>query len=134
MVTNMAQTGTVLSLINFRSPLHGESLIFYSSIWTILILYLLIIYATSWVLVPSDTPSGLLWVGVAKAALFRGLLHINAARVLVMEHLMGRQQLFLELLYRHAPMCLPAILIFLFGRLWKIVFVGKSLFFYLGLG
>ena len=134
MVTNMAQTGTVLSLINFWSPLHGESLILYSSIWTILILYLLIIYATSWVLVPSDTPSGLLWVGVAKAALFRGLLHINAARVLVMEHLIGRQQLFLELLYRYAPMCLPAILIFFFGRLWKIVFVGKSLFFYLGLG
>ena len=71
---------------------------------------------------------------MAKAVLFRRLLHINAARVLVMEHLMGRQQLFLELLYRHAPVYLPAILIFLFRRLWKIVFVGKSFFFYLGLG
>ena len=40
-------------------------------------------------LIPSDTPSGLLWVGVAKTTLFRGLLHINAVRVLVVEHLMG---------------------------------------------
>ena len=71
---------------------------------------------------------------MAKAALFRGLLHINAARVLVVEHLIGRQQLFLELLYHHAPMCLLAILIFFFGRVWRIVFASKSLFFYLDLG
>ena len=58
--------------------------------------------------------------------------HINAARVLVVEHLMWRQQLFLELLYRHAPVCLLAVLIFFFGVLWKIVFVGKSLSFFLG--
>ena len=45
---------------------------------------------------------------------------------------MGRQQLFLELLYRHALMYLPAVLIFFFGRLWKITFVDKLLFFYLG--
>ena len=60
--------------------------------------------------------------------------HINAVRVLVAKHLMWRQQLFLKLLYRHAPVCLLAILIFFFGVLWKIVFVGKSLFFYLGFG
>ena len=77
---------------------------------------------------------GFLCVVVAKAALFRGLLHINAARVLVLEHLMWRQQLFLKLLYRHAPVCLLAILISFFKVLWKIVFAGKSLFFYLGFG
>ena len=60
--------------------------------------------------------------------------HINTARVLIVEHLMWRQQLFLELLYRYALVCLLAILIFFFGVLWKIVFAGKSLFFYLGLG
>ena len=60
--------------------------------------------------------------------------HINAARMLVVKHLMWRQQLFMELLYRHAPVCLLTVLIFFFGRLWKIVFAGKSLFFYLGLG
>ena len=60
--------------------------------------------------------------------------HINAARMLVVKHLMWRQQLFMELLYRHAPVCLPAVLTFFFGRLWKIVFAGKSFFFYLGLG
>ena len=63
-----------------------------------------------------------------------GLFHINAAKVLVVEHLMGKQQLFLELLYCHAPVCLPAVLISLFGRFWEIALVGKSLFFYLGLG
>ena len=65
--------------------------------------------------------------------LLRYHFHINAARVLVVEHLIWRQQLFLELLYRHAPVCSFAILIFFFGVLWKIVFAGKSLFFYLGL-
>ena len=48
--------------------------------------------------------------------LLRYHFHINAARVLVVEHVMWRQQLFLELLYRHAPVCLLAILIFF---LWK---------------
>ena len=66
--------------------------------------------------------------------LLRYYFHTNAVRMLVVENLIGRQQLFLELLYRHAPMCLPAVLIFFFGRLWKIVFASKSLFFYLGLG
>ena len=66
--------------------------------------------------------------------LLRYHFHINAARVLVVEHLMWRQQLFLELLYRHALVCLLAVLIFVFGVLWKIVFVGKLLFFILGFG
>ena len=94
MVTNMAQTATVLCLTNFPSPLHGGSLILYSYIWTILILHLLIIWATTWVLVLSDNLSGLLWVEVAKATLFRGFLHINAARVLVVEYLMGETAVF----------------------------------------
>ena len=60
--------------------------------------------------------------------------HINAARMLVVKHLMWRQQLFMELLYRHAPVCLLVILIFFLGVFWKIVFAGKSLFFYLSFG
>ena len=75
-------------------------------------------------LVPSNTPSGLLWVGVAKAVLFRGFLHINAARVLVVEHLMGRQQLFLELLYRYAQCAYLMYLSFSledFGRLYLLL-------------
>ena len=70
----------------------------------------------------------------SEKSLLRYHFHINAARVLVVEHLMWRQQCFLELLYRHALVCLLAVLIFSFGRLWKIVFAGKSLFFYIGLG
>ena len=53
----------------------------------ILALHLLIIQATTWVLVPSDTLSGPLWVGATKVALFRGILYINAARKLAAEHL-----------------------------------------------
>ena len=60
--------------------------------------------------------------------------HINAARALVGEHLMWRQQLFLESLYRRAPVCLLTVLIFFLGVLRKIVFDGKSLFFHLGFG
>ena len=46
-------------------------------------LHLLIVQATIWVLVQSDTFASPLWVGVTKAALFRGLLHINAVGGLV---------------------------------------------------
>ena len=60
--------------------------------------------------------------------------YINAVRVLVVKYLMWRQQLFLEPLYRRAPVCLLAILIFFLGVLRKIVFDGKSLFFHLGFG
>ena len=60
--------------------------------------------------------------------LLRYHFYINAAKVLVVEHLMWRQQLFLELLYRHAPVCLFVVPIFFLGVLWKIVFVDKSIF------
>ena len=53
---------------------------------------------------------------------------------IIVKHLMWRRQLFLELLYCHAPMYLLVVLIFFFGVLWKIVFDGKSLFFHLGFG
>ena len=70
----------------------------------------------------------------SKKPLLKYHFHINAAKVLVVEHLMWRHQLFLELLYRHALVCLFVVLIFFFGVLWKTVFDGKSLFFHLGLG
>ena len=66
--------------------------------------------------------------------LLRYYFYINAARVLVVEHLMWRQQFFLELFNCHAPVCLLAVFIFFLGVLWKIVFDGKALFFHLGLG
>ena len=50
----------------------------------------------TWMLVPSDTLSSRLWVGVVKAALLKSLLHINAARKLATEHSMRWQQLFLK--------------------------------------
>ena len=86
----------MLSSIIFQSPIHEGSLTLYSSFWTILILHSSVIWAITWVLVPLDTFSGFLWVVVAKAALFRGLLHINAARKLAAGHSMRWQQLFLR--------------------------------------
>ena len=70
----------------------------------------------------------------SEKSLLKHHFHINAAKVLIVEHLMWRQQLFLELLYRHALVCLFAVLIFFLEVLWKTVFDGKSLFFHLGLG
>ena len=54
----------------------------------ILALHLLTIQAFIWALVSSDILSDPLCVGVANAALFRGLLHINAVRKLLAEHSM----------------------------------------------
>ena len=45
-------------------------------------------------LVPSDTLLSLLWVVIAKAIMFRGLLHINAAKELAAGHSMRWQQFF----------------------------------------
>ena len=95
-------------LLSFpQSPIHEGSLILYSPFWTILILYLLVIWATTWVSIPSDTLSGLLWVMVANATPFRGLLHINATRKLAVGHLMQwQQQLFLRyFLVSIPPVC-----------------------------
>ena len=72
----------------FQSLPHWGSLTLYSSLWTILILHLLIIWALTWVSVPSDTLFGFLWVMVAKIALFRGLLNINTARKVAVVHSM----------------------------------------------
>ena len=73
---------------SFQSPSHEGSFTLYSCSWIILILHLLIIWVPTWVLVPLDIPFSLIWVVVANAALFRGLLHINAARKVAAVHLM----------------------------------------------
>ena len=69
-------------------PIPLRFLTLYTSHWLIFALHLLIIQTITWVLVLSDTISGPLWVGVVKAVLFRGLLHINAAKRVVVVHLM----------------------------------------------
>ena len=74
--------------LSFRSLPHGRSLTLYSSLWTILILHLLIIWALTWVSVPLNTLSGFLWVVIANASLFRGFLNINAARKVAVMHSM----------------------------------------------
>ena len=98
---------TIFSLFFWSLP-HGGSLTLYSSLRTILILHLLIIWALTWVSIPSNTLSGFLWVVVAKAALFRGLLNINAARKVAVVYSMWWQQLSLRYFW------VPIILI----RLW----------------
>ena len=80
----------------FRSPLHKGFFTLYNSFLIILTLHLSFIWDYTWVSVPSDTSFGSLWVVVTKVSLFRCLLHINAARKVVIMHLMRRQQLFLR--------------------------------------
>ena len=86
---------SVLSLF-FRSSLHEGSFTLYILLWTIFILHLLIIRASTWVPVPLDTLFGSLWVVVAKVALFRGLFHINVARKVAAVHLIRWWQLSLK--------------------------------------
>ena len=54
----------------------------------ILALHLLVVQATTWVLVPSNTLTGPLWDAATKEALFRGLLYINAAKELATKYSM----------------------------------------------
>ena len=77
MVTRVLEIATVLSLLILGSFLHGGFLLLYSLIWTILAFHLLIIQVYTWVPVPSDTLSGVLWVAIIKVALFRSIVYIN---------------------------------------------------------
>ena len=106
----------------FRSLIHGGFLTLYSSFWTILILHLFIIWAPTWVSIPSDTLFGFLWVMIAKIALFKGFLNINAARKAAAMHSMQWQQLYLK--YFLVPIllvclwCSPPVVEFLGMLLW----------------
>ena len=132
MVTKLAHIATVFSLI--KSPIHfSELLLPYillsSFVSTIHVQVKFIVVGLYHINLP---PKLLGNSCVSEKSLLKHHFHINAVRVLVVEHLMWRQQLFLELLYRHAPVCSFVVLIF--EVLWKTVFDGKSLFFHLGLG
>ena len=113
----------------FRSFPHKGSLTLYNSLWTILILHLLVIWTLIWVLVPSDTLFGFLWVVVAKTALFRGLLHINVVRKVAAVHSMLWQQLSLR--YFWVPLLLVcswymSLSLKLHGRsLWSLEYIFK---------
>ena len=75
-------------------PPHEGSFTLYNSPWIILTLHLLIIWALTWVFVQSDNLFGFLWVVVAKTVvLFKGFLHINAARRVAVMHSMRWKQL-----------------------------------------
>ena len=63
-------------------PFYGRSLTLYSSLWTIMVLHLLVIHTYTWMHIPSATSSDILWVVVTQIALFRGHVHINKVRML----------------------------------------------------
>ena len=71
-----------------RPLLLGDFYILYRPSPIIWALHLLIIQIPTWAHVPSDTLINSLWVVMAKVALFRGLLFINAVRRVVVKHLM----------------------------------------------
>ena len=132
MVTKLAQIAIVFSLI--KSPIYfSELLLPYillsSSISTIHVQVRYVVVG----LYHINLPPKLLGSSCgSEKSLLKHHFHINAVRLLVVEHLMWMQQLFLELLYRHAPVCSFTVLIF--EMLWKTVFDGKSQFFHLSLG
>ena len=80
----------------FPSRPYGGFYTLYRLFLIIWALHLLIIQAPTWAPIPSDTSFSPLWVVVAKVTLFRGLLHINAARKVAAVHLMWWWQLFLR--------------------------------------
>ena len=89
---------TVFSSPLFSLPLpsYGDFYTLYRLFLIIWTLHLLIIWTPTCAPIPSDTHFSLLWVAAAKATLFKGLLHINAARKVAAVHLMWWWQLFLK--------------------------------------
>ena len=72
--------------ISFDSPLMGSLLPYIVSFLTILIVHLSIIQTFTQVSIPSVLFSGSLGMVVVKNTLFRGLLHINVVRKVVVVH------------------------------------------------
>ena len=72
----------------FPSPFLGDSYIWYRPSLIIWAIHLLIIQTPTWAPVPLDALTSSLWVAVTKVTLFRGLIFINAARRVVVVHLM----------------------------------------------
>ena len=85
---NCKIVATVSSLEFLPSLSHKGFLTLYISLWIILTPHLSTVWDITWVLVPSDTFSGFLWVVVAKASLFKCILHINAVKKVITVHLM----------------------------------------------
>ena len=85
-----------LPLCFFLPSFLGDLYILYRPSPTIWALHLLIIQTPTWAPVPSNALISSLWVAVAKVALFRGLLFINAARRVVVVHLMWWRKLLLR--------------------------------------
>ena len=105
MVTKLAQIATVFSLL--KSPIHFSELLLP---YILLSSFISTIHAQAISVVVGlchiNLPPKLLGSSCEfEKSLLRHHFHINAARVLVVEHLMWKQQLFLELLYHHAPVC-----------------------------
>ena len=115
MATKLVQIATVYLLVPFFDPFLQSSFFF-------IYYFLLHLYHTRagriwccWPFHINLLPKLLGGSCESEKSLLRYHFHINAARVLVVEHLMWRLQLFLELLYRHAPECLLSVLIFSLG-------------------
>ena len=112
MVTKLAQIATVFSLL--KSPIHFSKLLLpyillSSFISTIHVQAISVVVGLCHINLP---PKLLGSSCESEKSLLRHHFHINAARVLVVEHLMWKQQLFLELLYHHAPVCSFTVLVF----------------------
>jgi len=83
--------------LSFFSPFfYGSFSTLYRLSLIIRTLHLLVTWTPTWAPILSDILFSLLWVAVAKVILFRGLLHINAAKKAAVVYLMWRWQFFLR--------------------------------------
>ena len=111
MVTKLVQIAIVVSLV--KSPIHFSEL---------LLPYIISSFISTIHVQPDPSFVGLCHINLPpkllgsscefEKSLLKHHFHINATRLLVVEYLIWRQHLFLELLYHHAPGCSFAILVF----------------------
>ena len=108
-------------------PLMGGSSHYIVFFQIILTVHLLFIGTFTQVHVPSDIFSDFLYTVVVEIVLFRGSLHINAARKVAVVHLMRQQQPFFQI-FLHSYLlrtCLRFVLIV--GHFWKVTQVAYVL-------
>ena len=105
--TPLSHAGASFLFLGLPPPLWVVSVVIYSSLPFILLLYLSVIHTYPLVHVPSAILSGALWAVVAPIALSRGHIHIKGDQSVSCVYLIRRWQLFLGLPPHHSPMASP---------------------------
>ena len=121
----------MFSFLFFRSPSHGGSLTLYISPWIILILHLLIIWAFTWVFVPSDTLSSFFVSYGSQGNIVQGFSQHKCDQESNCSAFNAIVATFPKIFLRSHHPWMFMIHIFIVGASWKVVMIVRTCTWYI---